>query len=275
MNLTVLPRPWDGIPRTNAPGFTLVELVISSALMAGILASAYLCLRSGVASQKLIESRADILQNARVAMTLIAADLRCSCPLSKQFEFLGMDRMLGEVEADNVDFATHNYTPRREREGDFCEVSYFLEKDRESGQFSFWRRRDSTPDDEPLAGGTREEIARGLRGLKFEYYDGFDWYDEWGDPEGRRKGQVSLIDHPNLAGLPEAVRITLWFDPNPRSKKETAPPKDAAEPPLVFQTVARLNLAAVSLRSNSSGSGADAGESGATPAQTGPGGGAR
>ncbi|MCI0535923.1 MAG: prepilin-type N-terminal cleavage/methylation domain-containing protein, partial [Verrucomicrobiales bacterium] len=257
-------------------GFTLLELVISSALMAGILASAYLCLRSGLSSQKLIESRADILQNARVAMALLTADLRGACPLAKQFEFLGMDRMLGEVEADNIDFATHNYTPRREREGDFCEISYFLEKDRQSEEFSLWRRRDATPDDDPLSGGSREEIARGLRGLKFEYYDGFDWFDEWGDAEGRRKGQVSLIDHPNLAGLPEAVRITASFDPNPHSKKATGPETKSEEPPLVFQTVAHLNLAAVSLGSSSSGSSSDAGNSGATqPAQAGPDGGGR
>src|SRR5437867_11011083 len=63
--------------------FTLIELVISSALMALILVSAYLCLTSGLASRKLIESRAEAVQNARVAMALLSADLRCACPLSK------------------------------------------------------------------------------------------------------------------------------------------------------------------------------------------------
>src|SRR5262249_35623568 len=244
---------------------------------AGILASAYLCFRSGVASQKLIETRSDILQSARVALTLMSADLRCACPLSKKFEFIGMNRMLGEVEADNLDFATHHYTPRREREGDFCEISYFLDKDRDSGQFSLWRRRDATPDDDPLSGGTREEIARGLRGLKLEYYDGFDWYQEWGDPEGRRRGEVSLIDHPNLAGLPEAVRITLWFDPTPQTKRERGSKKASLDPPLVFQTVARLNLAAVSLTSTSSGSATNAVNNPAAPPvqQAGPTGGGR
>jgi type II secretion system protein J len=257
----------------SASGFTLIELVISSALMAGILAGAYLCLRSGLASERLIESRSDILQNARVALSLMSADLRAACPLSKQFEFAGLDRKLGEVEADNIDFATHHYNPRREREGDFCEVSYFLERNRDSGRFTLWRRRDPTPDEEPLSGGTREEIADGLRGLKLEYYDGFDWYDEWGDPEGRRRGQVSLIDHPNLAGLPEAVRITLWFEANPRSKKTAAANQQNPEPPLIFQTVTRLNLAAVSLTSGSTGSSTNSSNSAASP--TGPTGGGK
>ncbi|MEK7677677.1 MAG: type II secretion system protein GspJ [Verrucomicrobiota bacterium] len=239
---------------SSSSGFTLIEMVISAALMSMILVSAYLCLESGFSSQKLIESRDEILQSARVAMALVNADLRHACPLSKDFAFLGMDRTAGEVEADNLDFATHNYTPRRPREGDFCEVSYFLEKDPESGQFTLWRRRDPTPDPEPLDGGNREEIARGLRGLRFEYYDGFDWYDEWGDPEGKRTGQNSLLDRANLSGMPEAVRVTLRFDPRPAQATESSAETGSEEPPFVFQTVARLNLAAVAQRGAASGS---------------------
>lgn len=237
----------------RSAGFTLIELVISASLMSMILASAYLCLRSGVSSQKLIESREEIFQSARVAMALISADLRSSCTLSKEFDFIGMDRMMGDVEADNLDFGTHNYSPRRAYESDFCEVSYFLERDPQTGKFCLWRRRDPTPDPDPLSGGKREEIARGLRGLKFEYYDGFDWYDEWGDPQGKRKGQqISLLDPPNMAGMPEAVRITLWFDTNPRSKTAESPEEESEPPPLMFQTIARLNLATLSLPSSPS-----------------------
>jgi len=45
--------------------------------------------------------------------------------------------MLGDMEADNVDFATHHYTPRRVREGDFCQVSYFVAKEAESANSVF------------------------------------------------------------------------------------------------------------------------------------------
>jgi type II secretion system protein J len=240
-------------PRISA-AFTLIELVISASLMSILLVAAYLCLSSGIASQRLIESRGDAVQRARVAMALMSADLRCACPLSKDIQFVGMDRMLGDVEADNLDFATHNYTPRRAGEGDFCEISYFVNEDRESGTFSLWRRRDPTPDDEPLSGGGREEIIRGVRGLRFEYYDGFVWYDEWGDPRSRGKKETSFKEKRNLAGMPEAVRITLWIEPASRTSRQTSARADTAEPPLVFQTVARLNLAGVSFGSAISGS---------------------
>ncbi|MBX3746731.1 MAG: prepilin-type N-terminal cleavage/methylation domain-containing protein [Verrucomicrobiae bacterium] len=239
-------------------GFTLVELVIGAGLMSLILAAAYACLSAGLSAQRLIEPRIDAAQNARVAMDRIAADLRAACILSKEAHFLGMDRRLGDIEADNLDFATHHHTPARPGEGDYCQVSYFLQPDPESSAFTLWRRRHPAIGLDPLAGGQREVIADGLRQLKFEYYDGWEWFDTWGDPEGSGKRETSALAPTNLSGLPDAVRITLAFDAAPARRARTArssagpieAPRQAAsnesssaEPPMVFQTVVRLNLA--------------------------------
>jgi prepilin-type N-terminal cleavage/methylation domain-containing protein len=246
--------------------FTLIEVIISAALMALIVVSAYLCLNAAVCSQKMIEPRATVFQNARVAMALIAADLRCACPLSKDSAFLGMHRMIGTMEADNLDFATHNYTPRRPHEGDYCQVSLYLDKDPESGQFALYRRRNPALALDPLSGGKREEIAQGLLGLRFDYYDGFDWYENWGEVDRRSQAKNSRRERYNLAGMPQAVRITLWFDSNPKTKPAVSQGAPAAgpstdepapAPPFFFQTVARLNLATTS--ENVAGSSPDAG----------------
>jgi prepilin-type N-terminal cleavage/methylation domain-containing protein len=263
--------------RTSRPasraGFTLVELVISSSLMALILVSAYLCLHGAISTQRLIEPRVEVIQTARVVLAQMSADLRCACPLSKESEFLGVHRMSGEMEADSVDFATHNYTPRRPREGDFCAVSFFLDKDPQTGRLTLWRRRNPTIAPNPLSGGIREELADGVAGLRFEYSDGYEWYESWGDVEGRRKSQDSLRHHGNLYGLPDAVRITLWLDANPKAliAGETRTEAGTNEPPLVFQTVARVNLAAAvesSLSSSASGQGDSA--TGTSTAPSGP-----
>jgi type II secretion system protein J len=227
-------------------GFTLIELMISAALMTMILTGSYLCLSAGLSGQKLVESRSEVVQGARVAMALMTADLRAACPLAKEFDFLGMHRMVGEMEADNLDFGTFNYSPRHPREGDFCAVSYFLDKTDETSSYSLWRRRNPTFAPDPLAGGKREPILPGVRGLRFEYYDGYDWYDDWGDASGKPRAQNSLLDKPNLSGMPEAVRITLWLESSPRTVR-TSSANDEAEPPLKFQTMVRLNLAGASL----------------------------
>jgi type II secretion system protein J len=236
----------------NYRGFTLIEILISTALMSLVLGSAYMCLNAGSSSQMMINRRADVMQNGRVALARISADLRSACPLSKRYEFLGMHRDLGEIPSDNLDFGTHNYAPARQNEGDFCETSYFLRDNflrdnEENHTYSLWRRRDPTPDDDPLNGGTEEEIARGVLGVRFEFYDGFDWFEEWGDPTGKR--QTSNREQPNLYGLPEAVRITLLMDPEYSRKKQAAATNG---PPLVFQTTARLNLAPKSQQTGNS-----------------------
>jgi hypothetical protein len=240
-------------PNRQTSAFTLIELMISVGLGAMILASAYVCLNAAISSRKIIEPRSEVFQNARVAIALITADLRSACPLSKDFEFLGMHRQVGDMDADNLDFATHNYSPARLNEGDFCEVSYFVDRDQATGTYSLWRRRNPTIAPDPLNGGRQEEIARGIQGVRFEYFDGYDWYDDWGEmkTEGKKsKADTSNREQYNLTGMPEAVRVTLWFDANPDRKVKTSDasgetlPETPAEPPLVFQSVARLNLAA-------------------------------
>jgi prepilin-type N-terminal cleavage/methylation domain-containing protein len=241
--------PGVGSRRNSA--FTLIELVISAALMSMILGAAYVCLSGGISSQKHIESRSDAVQSARAALALMAADLRSAVPLSKEFEFIGMHRDVEGADADNLDFATRNYTPRHEREFDFSEVSYFVQQDPKTKSLTLFRRRDPTPDPEPFSGGNREEIARGIRGLRFEYYDGWDWYEEWGDPTGKR--QTKLIPEPNMSGLPEAVRITFTIDPG-FERKSLEEESKSPEPPLVFQTTARVNMSLFFYRRSSGGS---------------------
>lgn len=227
-------------------------MVVSVAIMTLILSAGYACLRSGILSQKLVDTRIDALQNARAALNLIATDLRAACRLSDKYEFLGMNREIGEVEADNVDFGTRHYTPQSPGETDFCETSYFLRKDPKTGSLTLCRRRDASPDTEPLAGGTVEPLVEGVKSLKLEYYDGYDWYDEWGDPQEKRKGEPDLRGRSNLSGLPEAVRITLSIQVGRSSKSKSAQSRVATsekspeeDPPFVVQTVARLNLAAL------------------------------
>jgi hypothetical protein len=94
-------------------------------------------------------------------------------------------------------------------------------------------------------------------GLKLEYYDGLDWYDSWGEDKSSEKQpdkkKNSARDETNLSGLPEAVRITLLLDSNPKRKNpDIATSEVKPEPPFIFKTVVRLNLAAASQTSSDS-----------------------
>lgn len=240
--------------RGSAPAsaaFTLIELVISVALASVILMAAYACMSAALAGRDTVESRSTAIQGARVALDRIAADLRAALPLSSEFEFLGMQRTLGDARTDNLDFATHNYSPRGDREGDICEVSYFVSQSPETGRLTLWRRRDPIADGKPLEGGYREEILEGVRELRYEYYDGFDWYDEWGDTGIDLENADTTYLAANLYGMPEAVRITLTLEAEAGEPRGGDSEADAAM--LAFQTVVRLELAAAAFNSSFGG----------------------
>jgi hypothetical protein len=227
--------------------FTLIELTISAAVASIILIASYACLSAGVASQKLIEPRVEVLQSGRVALARMSAELRSACSLCPDFDFVGEQRTIGEMEADNLDFATHYYAPARPTEGDYCQVSYYVDRSRGSKHYSLWRRRNPHMAPDPLSGGSKEEIVPGVRGLTLEYYDGLDWYDNWGDASIKKKVKYTTTEAPNLSGFPEAVRITLLLDIH--SEKDA----EKAEPPMVFQTVVKLELADVPTSSGGTG----------------------
>ena len=243
-------------------GVTLVELMVGVSMMTGIIASAYFCLHAGFTSQTALDEHMEQVQKARVMLSLMTKDLRHACVWSEDSPFVGMDRTLGTMEADNLDFTTHNWSPRARGEGDICEISYYVNKDPRTGAIGIWRRRDSSPDPEPLSGGEREELVPGVRALRFEYYDGFLWYDSWGrvDPrrelqsqptESRDESSMSLLAG-NLYGLPDAVRISIAFGDEQEEEARRAIPTatsgagrdaDSSSTPRIFQTVVYLNLA--------------------------------
>lgn len=255
-------------------GLTLIELTVGVAVMTGIIASAYFCLHAGFTSQRALDEHMDQTQKARVVLAMMTKDLRHACAWNQDFTFVGMDRKLGNIEADNVDFATHNWRPRAPGEGDICEISYFVDKNRETGEVGLWRRRDASPDYEPLAGGDKEELVTGVLSLRFEYYDGLWWYDSWGRVDPRREppseqarssvqaesseqGGESLTSFAgNLYGLPDAVRISIAFGEETRPEEGPGRLKDGraeeSSIPLLFQTVVYLNLADRASRSSMS-----------------------
>jgi hypothetical protein len=226
-------------------GLTLVELVVSGTLVVGIVGSACLCLISGRQAGDEAERRMGVVQAARVTLDRMARDLRVACRLDREFALIGTTREQDGVVLGNIDFATRNWRPRRPGEADRCEVSWFADRDPETGDLALFRRRDPTPDEEPLAGGYREQIVTGLRAFRLEYYDGATWHDEWGSANEDAEAFTNRTDDIGFeAGLPEAVRITLALappaDPSARAVTRGAAPVSETR---LFRTVVRLEYA--------------------------------
>jgi hypothetical protein len=235
--------------------------MLSGALMAVVLAAATLCLQAGLRTQRWIDPRVDALQGARVALALISSDLRAAAPLAPDNEWVGLNRETGGRRFDQLHLGTLNHTPRQPGHGNFCQVGYFIEPDPETGVPTLWRRRHPGLSLKPFEGGTREALVGGVRRFELAYYDGFEWFDTWGDPRERARAATSNRTAYNVTGMPRAVRIRLWLHPGrPSSPPAIQTPIPAAsdpstdntssgaiapndpeeDPPLRFQTVVQI-----------------------------------
>ena len=220
-------------------GFTLAEMLVATIVISGVIASSYYALDAGLAARDVVSERSDALQKARIALEILRADLRAACAWDDEFEFVGLDREVSGADADNLDFASHRWTPWKPGQSDIVEVSFYIEKSRVDGRRALWRRIDPTPDGQPLEGGFREELMSGVEALRFEYSDGFEWYDEWGKQVQRtRELTERSLFQTNDSGLPDAVRVTVSMAPDAKPSRIRS-----SAPPVTLQTTVFLPLA--------------------------------
>jgi len=198
-------------------GFTLVELLLSTAIFSVIIGVAYAVFSAGLDLQEKADRRLLRLQSARFALARITEDLQSAALFGKAETFLfeGVDGQDENGRADDsLDFLSLSNVSRREglTASDQCEVGYLIYADPASGTSILYRRLDATVDEDVTEGGTYQELAEGVVSLDIEYYDGLAWQESFESDEE----------------LPERVRVTLGF-------------ADSADVPVVeYRAVVRL-----------------------------------
>lgn len=190
-------------------GFTLIEVLISVALVSFVMLLIWQTTSQSILAKKQIETRQEFYHFARVAIDKMVADL------SMAF-LLGSDLHLGQRQgsplmktvfkggADELTFTSlsHLRLFQGARESEATEVGYKIERDPDDKDHSVLYRRESKwIDDQLEEGGVWVPLAPKVKELKIEYYDGekFDWQSSW-NSESSEKGK-----------LPRAAKLTLTF----------------------------------------------------------------
>jgi general secretion pathway protein J len=196
------PRLW---PPT---GFTLLEVVISVGILAVILSIVYNTFNSSMKAFTAMENQGDAYAQARIVLTRMSEEIASIyfSPQNRNTGLLGEDRDEYDLPADSLHFTSlsHIRWVKDSKESELCEIGYYLEKDEETG--SLFRREDWNVDGTIEEGGRPLELAQGVDGLNFRFYDGEEWADEW---DSRIKG-----------GLPKAIEVVLVMR-DPRRKRIT------------------------------------------------------
>ena len=200
-------------PQSSAPqglkgwrGFTLLEVLVASAILSLLLAALYGVFSRTLASQRLAEERADRSRSARIVLLRMGEDLQASLPLTREnSHFNGETRRANAFPEGTLSFVSFAHTPVSSagRESDLNEVGYALFPDPEApGSYYLMRRVDLDPGvTDPGADQSPNREAYPLlsrvRGLRLRFFDGRAWREEWGQDDTRAK-------------LPRAVEATLY-----------------------------------------------------------------
>lgn len=187
-------------------GFTLVEILISLAILAMIVASTFTIFRSASKSWQKGETRSERYHNARTAIGRISIELSQAVindnPLSK---FIG--------EKDSVKFTS--FVSIASGVFELSEIEYW----QDTSRGFLMRNEDIEPDYDFSTYDHSDILSDGISILEFSYYDGLNWANTW--TSNVTKGIT----------LPKAVKIKIKVGDKKGREEE------------VFEVVARLKTA--------------------------------
>ncbi len=188
-------------PLSAITGFTLLEVMISVGILAVILTIVYNAFNTSMKALTAMETRGDAYAQARIVLNRMSEEIG-SIYLSETKPntgtgLLGEDEDEGDLPFDSLHFTSlsHVRWVKDSKESELCEIGYYLEKDEEAGESLLFRREDWNVDGTLEEGGRPLELAEGVDGLNFRYYDGDEWVDDW---DSRIKGV-----------LPKAIEVVL------------------------------------------------------------------
>jgi prepilin-type N-terminal cleavage/methylation domain-containing protein len=192
-------------------GFTLLEILVSIAILAVILGAIYGAYTSNVEAIQMARQHGQVNQVARIVLDRLSKELESAfiqsenIPDHVKLGITGETQEKEDKRIGRIHFTTLSSSPLAERvpQTDLCEVGYDLEEDPEDGGYVLYRREDGSPDEDIETGGGRYEVARNVAGFEVTFVDskGEEW-DQW--------DSIGTEGHSGTLPLLVVLRLTLF-----------------------------------------------------------------
>ena len=192
---------------TKNIGFTLLEVIISTALSSLLLLAIYFTYFGINRAVNTASEGQEVLETGRILMELIKQDLRGIVPPPKS-EFVGkIEDKEKEGSSHRMDFTTTSAMGGNKF--GLSVVGYFIYNIPDKNKKIFIRRESKDIKNELLEGGINYELSKMIISFKLAFYNGEDWVEEW--------------DSRALGKMPKQVRISITVkDENGFSKEFTS-----------------------------------------------------
>jgi len=181
-------------------GFSLLEILVASAIGAIILVMVATSYHAVIKSIKEVSGYAEFYENINLAISKIDKDFSNTYYNRKNKNVIFVSETEGEN--SNINFTTvmhhENFLvgdPKKSSPySDIKEVGYFLKND-STDLFRLMRREQNNFDAEPTTGGAKSVLLENVVSLKFEFSMRRHWSDTWDSKRNNR--------------FPRAVKTTL------------------------------------------------------------------
>lgn len=183
-------------------GFTLLEVLVSMAILVIIMAALYSAYTTNVEAIQIARQNGEVHQTARIVLDRMTKDLQSalievSAPSDKiKLGLVGEDREIDGRRADRMDFTTVTHLPLTEKgpASDLCEIGYLIEENSEDKVLVLLRRDDPSVDEDFTKGGSLQEMARNVLEFNLTYQDSMgEESDKWNTLEGMPASGLPLL----------------------------------------------------------------------------------
>jgi len=180
--------------RKRAPGFTLVEILVTTAMFSMLVAAALSVFSAGTRSSAKARRFNEMVAHGQTALDAMAADIRAAVAQGSA-TVTALDAQYEGRDCNTIDLVIARTNPDRKEpdEGGRAAVGYYINNDTSVGPVGLFRREDRKPGEDLLSGGQVAAIAPGVSELKLEFFDGMAWVSGWSNDQG----------------FPKAVRISV------------------------------------------------------------------